>query len=155
VNERDEITAIERLKYRYIRCLDLKRWRELGECLTPDCTTAYGDGAYTFAGRARILEFLAEMLGPAHKISSHRVHQPEIELTGEATATGIWALDDVVIDTLEQETIRGAAIYSDTYVKTDVGWLISATGYERIWEETESRRDRPGLVLTANRWATR
>ena len=39
-----EIEAIKRLKYRYMRCLDQKRWAELAECFTEDATTAYGGG---------------------------------------------------------------------------------------------------------------
>ena len=43
-----EIELIKRLKYRYCRALDLKRWDELGECLTEDCRSAYGDGHFSF-----------------------------------------------------------------------------------------------------------
>jgi len=39
-----EIEAIKRLKYRYCRSLDLKRWDDLEQCLTEDCRSAYGDG---------------------------------------------------------------------------------------------------------------
>jgi len=39
-----EIHAIERLKYRYARCLDLKRWDELRACFTKDASAAYSSG---------------------------------------------------------------------------------------------------------------
>ena len=35
-----ELEAIKRLTYRYIRCLDLKRWDELQECVVEDATAA-------------------------------------------------------------------------------------------------------------------
>jgi len=38
-------------------------------------------------------------------------------------------------------------------VKIDGAWKIAATGYERIFEEMESRPDEGGPRLTANRWA--
>ncbi|MDJ0866615.1 MAG: nuclear transport factor 2 family protein [Myxococcota bacterium] len=149
----EEIEAIKQLKYRYLRCLDLKRWDELAETLTPDATSAYGDGRYAFEGRDRILEFLVKALGPHNMVTAHRVHQPEIELDGDASARGIWALDDVVIDTSSEITIRGAAVYEDEYVKQDGAWRIRSTGYRRLYEEVESRKDTPSLRLTASWWA--
>ena len=148
-----EIEAIKRLKYRYCRCLDEKRWEELGQCLAEDATSSYSDGTYSFTGRAAIMAFLRDALGPASRVSSHRVHQPEIDLTSPTTATGIWALDDVVIETGANLTIRGAAFYHDEYVKVDGEWKIKATGYARLYEEMESRTDTPSLRLTACRWA--
>ena len=143
-----EIEAIKRLKYRYCRTLDQKLWDELAQCLTEDCRSAYGDGHFAFDGRAAIMTFLRDALGPTSRISSHRVHQPEIELTSPTTATGVWALDDVVIETEAKLTIRGAAFYHDEYVKVGGEWKIAKTGYTRIYEETESRTDTPSLTLS-------
>ena len=148
-----ELEAIKQLKYRYIRCLDLKLWDEMSDCFTEDATSAYSGGKYAFSGRSQILAFLVQALGPSHMVTAHRVHQPEIELTSPTTARGVWALDDVVIDTRGGFTIRGAAVYEDVYVKLDGVWKIRSTGYERIFEEVESRKDSPSLRLTANRWA--
>jgi hypothetical protein len=154
VNVLAEIEAIKRLKYRYMRCLDLKLWDEMAECLAPDVRAAYGDGRYAFEGREAVLGFFHRELGP-ERITSHHVHQPEIELLAADRARGTWALEDTVIDTQLGLTIRGAAFYEDEYRKLDGRWWIQATGYRRIFEELESRRDRPGLRLTANRWADR
>ena len=88
-------------------------------------------------------------------ITSHRVHQPEIDLTGPDTATGIWALDDVVIETKANIVIRGSAFYRDEYAKISGQWKIRHTGYQRIYEEMFSRGDTPSWQLTANRWAAR
>ena len=148
-----EIEAIKRLKYRYCRCLDEKRWEELEQCLAEDATSAYGDGAYSFVGRAAIMKFLRESLGPHSRISAHRVQHPEIELTSPTTATGVWALDDVVIETSANITIRGAAFYRDEYVKLGAEWKIKHTGYNRLYEEMQSRAETPSLQLTSNPWA--
>lgn len=148
-----EIEAIKRLKYKYVRCLDQKRWAELAECFTEDATSAYGDGKFSYAGRAQIMEFLRSALDPPNMISSHKVHQPEIDLTSPTTATGIWALEDTVIETNANITIRGAAFYRDEYVKVDGRWKIKSTGYSRVFEEIVSRADTPSLQLTANCWA--
>jgi len=148
----EELEAIKRLKYRYLRCLDQKRWDELATCFTEDATSAYSGGKYSFAGRDAIMDFLRKAMGADSFLSSHTVHHPEIEFTSESTATGIWALHDVVIETSADIVIRGAAFYHDEYVKLDGEWKIRATGYERSYEETFSRADLASLKLTANCW---
>jgi len=143
-----ELEAIKRLKYKYLRCLDQKRWAELETCFTEDATAAYGDGKYSFTGRADIMKFLVGAMDSPTMLTSHRVHQPEIDVTGD-TATGIWALEDVVIETKANITIRGAAFYRDEYVKIAGEWRIRSTGYSRTYEEMMSRADVPSLRLTS------
>jgi bile-acid 7alpha-dehydratase len=147
-----EIEAIKRLKYRYVRCLDQKRWKELEECFTEDATASYSDGKYSFAGRGRIMQFLTGAMSPNSMITSHTVHHPEIDFTSETAARGVWALTDTVIETSANITIRGAAFYEDEYVKVDGQWKIKSTGYKRIFEEVVSRGDTPSLKLTASCW---
>lgn len=144
-----EIDAIKRLKYRYMRCLDQKRWAELAECFAEDATTAYGGGRYTFSGREAIMRFLVDAMDRPSFLSSHRVHHPEIELTSPATARGTWALEDFVLDPERKLIIQGAAFYHDEYVKVDGHWRIRSTGYDRTFEFVESLADRPSLRITA------
>jgi hypothetical protein len=147
-----ELEAIKRLKYRYMRCVDQKRWDELAECFVPEATCAYADGQLSYRGRDAILGFLRGAMDRPGFYSSHRVTQPEIELTSPSTASGVWALEDTILDVGLGLTIRGAGFYRDEYVKRDGAWRIRSTGYERTYEETESRADRPGLRLTASAW---
>ena len=148
-----ELEAIKRLKYKYLRCLDQKRWSELAECFTEDATSAYSGGKYSFQGRDAIIGFLESAMGADSFLSSHTVHHPEIEFASATRATGVWALRDTVIETKANIIIRGAAFYEDEYVKVDGAWKIKSTGYARIYEETLSRADIPSLVLTANCWS--
>ena len=152
MDELREIDAIKRLKYRYMRCLDLKLWDEMQECFVPEATSAYSGGQYSYDGRDAIVGFFRDAMGP-EMITSHHVHHPEIELTSETTATGVWALEDTVIHTQHDFTLRGAAFYRDDYVKRDGQWRILHTGYERVYEEMQPRKDVPGLKLTQNMWA--
>jgi len=147
-----EIEAIKRLKYKYMRCIDEKRWDELAACFTEDATASYSAGKFAFAGRDAIMKFLVDSMDRASFLSSHRVGQPEIELESATTATGIWALQDTVIDTHFEITLRGAAFYRDEYVKIGGEWKIRSTGYERTFEEIESRKERPSLKLTQRQW---
>lgn len=149
-----ELEAIKRLKYKYLRCLDQKCWDELAECFTEDARSSYGGGRYAFEGRDAIMEFLRRAMGAPSFLSSHRAHHPEIEFSSPTAATGTWALEDTVIETRAEITIRGAAFYTDEYVKQGDAWKIRFTGYKRTYEEVESRAERPGLRLTASWFAT-
>ncbi len=149
-----ELEAIKRLKYKYLRCLDQKCWDELADCFTEDARSSYGGGRYAFEGRDAIMEFLRRAMGAPSFLSSHRAHHPEIEFSSPVAATGTWALEDTVIETRAGITIRGAAFYTDEYVKQGDAWKIRFTGYKRTYEEIESRSERPGLRLTASWFET-
>ena len=138
-----ELEAIKRLKYRYMRSVDLHLWDELAECFTVDAVARYSDGAYTFEGRDSIVGFLRQGL-TSSVLSLHTAHHPEIDLTGPTTATGIWALEDTVFKTDVGEELHGAGYYSDTYAKIDGAWKIASTGYQRTFEHrTTSVRKTP------------
>lgn len=149
-----EIELIKRLKYKYMRCLDQKLWDEMADCLAEDAVAAYSGGKYAFEGRDAILEFFRQAMGAESFLSSHRVHQPEIDLTSPNTATGIWALEDIVIDASRDFALRGAAFYTDDYVKRDGRWQISRTAYKRSFEEVWSRSQGTPPILTASWWGT-
>jgi SnoaL-like protein len=152
-SERDLLVIDEicRLKYRYLRDLDLKQWDDLAACFTEDATASYGGGQYEFAGRQEIMHFLVESLGPTF-VTMHQCHHPEIAVDGDA-ATGRWALQDTVLMTEHKLVLQGAAFYEDRYVRTDGAWRISHTGYVRTFEYMVSLDDLPSFRLTANRWA--
>jgi SnoaL-like domain len=147
-----EIAQIHQLKYRYVRLIDTKRWDEIGELFTDDATASYGGGATELAGRDAIVEFLSTSMADEEMLTSHKVHQPEIALTGPGEATGVWALDDVVILGALGLTVRGASFYDDRYVKVRGAWRIAHTGYRRVYEEIEPRS--PEVKLTASWWGT-
>ena len=150
-----EIREIENLKYRYLRHLDLKEFDELELVFVPDAQASYGGGTHQLDGREAIGRFLRESMGTPVLLTSHKCHHPEISLNAARTeATGIWALDDVVIHQELQLTMRGAAYYDDTYRKVDGRWLIASTGYKRVYEEMYPRVSVQGLRVTADYWRT-
>lgn len=137
-DELAEVHQIQRLKARYLRCLDQKRFDEVGECFTPDATAAYSGGGFSFSGRDDIVGFLVESMSDTQMLTSHRCTQPEIDVAPDGTtATGTWALDDVVVHQSFGVIIRGSAFYEDRYVKVDGRWLIAHTGYKRTYETME------------------
>jgi hypothetical protein len=150
------LEEIRRLKYRYLRCVDLKLWDEIADVFTPDATADYGTPAtgrpLTFSSRDEIVAFLREKLGPGI-ITLHAAGQPEIDIDGR-TAAGTWRFEDTVIATEFRVVIKGAAFYEDRYARGDDGrWRIAHTGYVRIYETMQSLDDLPSLKFTANRWA--
>lgn len=148
------VHEISRLKYRYLRGLDQKRWDEVEGCFTEDATASYGGGAYAYEGREAIMAFLRAGMGSTSMLTSHRCHHPEIDLDGPDDATGTWALEDVVIHQELGLTIQGAAFYVDRYRRVDGAWRISHTGYQRTYEEIFPRKSIDGLTVTADFWAT-
>ena len=150
------LEEIRRLKYRYLRCVDLKLWDEIGEVFTADATVDYGTRALgepiQLRGREEIVAFLRKSLGPGI-ITVHFASQPEIDVDG-AAASGTWSFEDTVIATEYRVVIKGAAFYEDRYARGEDGrWRISHTGYVRTYEVMMSLDDVPSLKFTANRWA--
>jgi hypothetical protein len=146
------LEEIRQVKYRYLRCVDLKLWDELAEVFTPDATVDYGTQVYgkplKIAGRDEIVAFLRAKLGP-DMITVHRAGQPEITVDGDV-ARGTWSFEDTVIATEHRIVIAGAAFYQDRYERgADGRWRIAHTGYVRTYEAMMSLDDLPSFRITA------
>ena len=104
------LEEIRRLKYRYLRCVDLKLWDEMADVFTPDATVDYGTLALgqpvRLSGREEIVAFLRDKLGP-DIITVHFASQPEIDVDGDE-ASGTWSFEDTVIATEYRVLIKGA-----------------------------------------------
>ena len=147
----EDVQAIQRLKYRYLRSLDTKRWDELAETLAEDATTAYSDGQLRFQGREAIVAFLRStpLAQPEGFIGVHQGSQPEIDLLGPDSARGTWALYNYLIHKGAGQGLRLCAFYHDEYRRIGGEWKIQSTGDQRVFEEVWSRGDLPSLRLTA------
>ena len=148
MNELLEIEKIKRLKYKYFRALDTNNWPLLAECLSEDCAARYDSGKYSYDSRQAILDFLSEFMDGPKRLTLHQGHHPEIDILNETDATGIWYLQDLVINLDDNTTLRGAGFYEDRYVKMEGQWLIKYTGYERTYEEIEERDEK--IRVTSN-----
>jgi hypothetical protein len=145
----EDIESIQQLKHRYWRHLDLKQWDALGALFVPAATACYSSGKYEFKGVGAIMGFLREALGRERgSVTIHHGHHPEIELTGETTATGTWALYNYMFNAKQNRGIRIGAYYDDRYLKTAEGWKIAHIGYTTLFHEEWKRDDIPSLQLT-------
>lgn len=149
----ETIEAIKRVKYRYLRALDTKHWDDFADTLTEDIVGEYGSSLgkeHRFTNRDELVEFMRTSM-PATVITEHRVTHPEITVDGEV-AEATWYLQDRVIVPEFNFMLFGAAFYHDRYRKTEDGWRISATGYQRTYEVTQSTEGlnfkvKPGAAL--------
>ncbi|MDQ1320009.1 MAG: hypothetical protein QG655_1252 [Actinomycetota bacterium] len=136
----EAIEAIKRVKYRYLRALDTKHWGDFADTLTEDIVGDYGSSLgkeHRFTNRDDLVEFMRTSM-PAGVITEHRVDHPEITIGDNDEAEGIWYLQDRVIVAEYNFMLFGAAFYRDRYRRTDDGWKICATGYQRTYEATQS-----------------
>jgi uncharacterized protein (TIGR02246 family) len=128
--DQDDFEAIRRLKARYFRTMDTKDWAGMRDVFTDDVvidTTESGGAVVT--GADAFIAFLRETLDGT--VTVHHGHMPEIELTSETTATGIWALNDIVIWPNGMR-LDGYGHYHETYEKTRDGWRITASKLTRL-----------------------
>ena len=149
-DRRDDIDAIKSLKYRYLRCVDLRLWDELAETLAPEVSASYGK-RLSYTGRDEVVNGLRGQMTD-DVITEHQAHHPEIEVDGD-TATGRWYLQDRVVVPAFDTMIIGSAFYSDTYARQDGRWVITSTGYKRTYEAMLNLKDIPSFQLTDNHLA--
>lgn len=156
----DEIEAIKQLKARYFRALDTKDWDAFRGVFTADpqigpiengfpdyllalrppearAQVTAGTGFDAFIERNRLF------IGPL--ITTHHGHQPEIELTGEDQATGVWAMEDVLVWKKEGYRLRGTGHYWETYRKLDGEWKIASLKLTRLYVFVEKIEPLPDL----------
>jgi len=96
-------------------------------------TTESGGGIVT--GADDFMAFLSETL--AEVITVHHGHMPEIELTSGTTATGIWALQDILKWPNGTE-LHGYGHYYETYTKQGDEWRIASTKLTRLHMDVRS-----------------
>jgi uncharacterized protein (TIGR02246 family) len=126
----DDLEAIRQLKARYFRTMDTKDWAAMRQVFTDDVvvdTTEAGGSAVS--GADEFMTFLQEVLRGA--VTAHQGHTPEIELTSATTATGIWALNDLVIWP-DGTRLVGYGHYHETYEKVGEDWKIKSSTLTRL-----------------------
>jgi uncharacterized protein (TIGR02246 family) len=126
----DDLEAIRLLKARYFRTMDTKDWAGMREVFTDDAvidTTAAGGSVVS--GADEFMTFLQEVLSGA--VTVHQGHMPEIALTSPTTATGIWALNDIVIWP-DGTRLVGYGHYHETYEKISDDWKIKSSILTRL-----------------------
>ncbi len=129
-----DIESIKQLKARYFRFVDTHRWEEFLDLFSTDAIFDLGDGL-RFEDAAAFVAFVRENLDAVRSV--HQGFMPEIQLTGTATAEGIWAMSDYLeADRSDRPVMRGYGHYHETYRKEEGRWRISSMRLTRLRVDT-------------------
>jgi hypothetical protein len=82
-----------------------------------------------FSGADELLAFLQDVLSDV--VTVHHCHTPEIEVTSSTTATGVWAMEDMLRWPNGME-LHGYGHYHETYAKVDGRWRIKRSTLTRL-----------------------
>jgi uncharacterized protein (TIGR02246 family) len=133
LRELADIEAIKQLKARYFRTFDHKDWPAFAEVFALEASVDVPEIGLQQTGREQIVATLSAMGDAVRTV--HHGHMPEIERTGPDTASGIWAMSDVV----EFDGPDGASggwtghgHYHETYVREDGAWRIASMRLDRL-----------------------
>lgn len=123
------VEEIKGLKARYFRAMDTQQWGELRQCFTDDLEADFRDAPGMLShGADNYIDALKLILEGSTTI--HHGHMPEISLLSDSEATGIWAMDDIVL--LPDMTLQGWGHYHERY-RCEAGvWRIAAVKLTRL-----------------------
>ena len=136
----EAIEAIHQLKARYFRFMDTKDWAGLETIFTDDCVFDMRSEARDKSRAAEGLVTGAKAIAAAMRhavqdlLTVHHGHMPEIEVTSPTTATGIWAMEDVLRwpEGAPMKTLQGYGHYHETYERVGGRWLIKSLTLSRL-----------------------
>jgi hypothetical protein len=124
---------IKQLKARYFRALDSKDWASLAKTYTSKIRAINPrTGVDNFHSREEQAELVRKLVGNGRSI--HHGYHPEIVLVSDDHATGIWAMDDLIVYPPKDNPkgFRGWGYYYEEYRIEDGEWRIAAMELRRI-----------------------
>ena len=131
------IEDIKRLKSKYFSGLDHKDWALWRrEVFAPDGRLIVPEASIEAVGIDGIIAYVSQ--STADQVSVHHGHMPNIEITSESTATGLWAMEDRLYRSAKHPLpdgslyLHGFGHYHETYRRTAAGWRIASTRLTRL-----------------------
>jgi hypothetical protein len=142
------IEAIRDLRAKYWRGVDSSDDALVRSILAEDCVLDYRDCCRDpLTGIDHMPQMSIVMRGRAswqtgnlenpRVVTVHQGNQHEITMTGETTATGIWAFTDrfFIPPGGAFTRLTGYGHYHETYESTGGTWLLKTTHITRLWVE--------------------
>jgi len=131
----EDIEAIKQLKARYFRYMDTKRWDKWRTVFADDCV--FDGASKPYSDPSEYVAVTRERIDAA--VTVHQGHMPEIVITGEGTARGVWSMFDWVQFDDERDIgfgvnrgFTGYGIYEEEYRKVNGAWKISFIRLTRL-----------------------
>jgi len=144
------VEAIRQAKARYFRGVDTNDAALVRSILAEDCVLDYTScfvdpksGTDYFPQMSIIVRARSSWaqsgLQSMGIVTVHQGHHADIEVTGEATATGIWAMTDhfFMPEGASHRHITGHGHYHETYEKVGSSWYIKTLRISRLWVGAE------------------
>ena len=124
-----DVQLISRLKARYVRLIDEKRWTELELLFTDDFAF---EGTWSSRGGAAFAERLGRHLADVR--TTHELHTPEIEVRSADAAAAIWPFTDILDQRREGVGLyrSGLGHYHETYRRVHGEWRIASMRITRV-----------------------
>ena len=140
VSRLEAVEEIKGLKARYFRCLDSKDWEGFAAVFAPDAVMDMAEAAggdplpdATSRGPGDIAAYVRRSV--EGMVTVHHGHMPEITVTGDTTAEGIWVMEDLLRWPGPDGTtggLHGFGHYHETYEKVGGRWLITSIRLTRL-----------------------
>jgi hypothetical protein len=132
-----DIEEIKQLKSRYFYHLDRKEWDAWRESVfCHDASMHVPEAKLDLFGIDDILSRMRTLLGGV--VTVHHGHMPLIQILSPQTASGIWAMEDLLIwpkghrpDGVEGR-VHGYGHYHETYSREPAGWRIKTLRLTRL-----------------------
>lgn len=134
---------LKSLKARYFRCVDTKDWNGFEAVFAPDAQFDISDDVpgCIITGAAKIRETASVPLTGC--VSVHHGHCPEITLTSDNTATGIWPMEDMLRwedgSAAPIRGLHGYGHYHETYERIGGRWVIKTLKLKRLRVDIEHK----------------
>jgi hypothetical protein len=132
-----DIEEIKQLKSRYFYHLDRKEWDQWRErVFCRDASMHVPEAQLELLGIDNILSCLKPLL--AEVVTVHHGHMPLIEILSPTAASGVWAMEDLLIwpeghspDGVPGR-VHGYGHYHETYSRESAGWRIKTLRLTRL-----------------------
>jgi hypothetical protein len=140
--------AIQDLKHRYTRAVDLRDWEAMRATLAPEMVAQYRPDLVTEGADALVVELQQRLT--EHRITAHQLLHPSIDVDGD-TARATWTMADRTICTDIGYLVEGQSLSLDEYRRDPQrGWLVTRIGYQRVYETRMRLADIPSFQLVAS-----
>ncbi len=125
----EDIEAIKQLKHRYFHCCDRKQPDAVRCCFVDGPARIEFGRVGDYDDADALVHAFSELACQDHIVEMHHAQNPQIEITGKDTATGLWGLYYYMIDTRQHTATQLGGFYEDAYRRCERGWRIAASRF--------------------------